>query len=623
MAAETFKLALVLKAFDGVTGPLRKINSALDQVQKPLRNFEKAIGNFGESSGINRLGESLSNVKEAASKVGSAVFSLVSKFALVGGAAVGIFGKIVNDTVESTSKLVDLRNATGASVESIQRLGFAFEQSGGNTEDFQSGLVKFSKNLGDAKRQAGPLFQILSKYDRPLLQKMLSTKDTGEALTLFVKKIAQAKSDTVRLSLATAAVGKKSNVALASLAKDGPDNVDTLMAKTPGVISNEQASRIESFGDLLGELGKRIGAIPRPIVAELIPVLDQLGNTFNSFLIGKEQAIRDWAKDFGAKLPGRIKVLKNAFLGLWEKMKPIRDAVSWIASDSTRLQAALGILAAVIAGPVIIAMGGLIASMVELGIAMLTTPIGWICDGLLLLVGIGYLVYTRWDQIKEFFITLWDSPAGKLFRFFTPVGMLIDAAVNVIKNWKQVKTFFLSIWEGPIGEMIRIFVPILMLIRFGEIVVTQWEKVKRILSDVVSVMAQMSGLSTMKRLLGFGENGTKITGFDQFFEQEAEANKNLFGTVKDLGETMGSLSEAMDNPKSMADFSSTSNPDSAQKFLSSYNIAPQTPPPLQVITKEASVRVTFENLPQGTRVEKDDKSEAPLNLNLGYAMEGS
>jgi len=631
VAGETFKLGLVLKAFDGVTGPLRKINASLEQFQKPIRKFEGQLGALVQSTGLGRLGESFAGIGRATSNLGSAVTSLAGKFALLGSIAGAALTKVIYDTVETASHLIDLRNATGAGVESIQTLGYAFEQSGGNAEDFQAGLVKFAKNLGDARRHAGPLFQILQKYDRPLLDKMLKTKDTGEALRLFINRISQAKTDTGRLALATAAVGKTSNKALASLAKDGAENLKMLEKQTPGLISEEDAARAESFGDVLHRLSRQLGAMSLPIVSALIPSLDSLSRKLTDFLHGKEEAIRAWAHDFGEKLPGRLEAIGKAFQGLWQKLLPIRKAFSWIIEDSDRLQIALGVLAVLISSKVLLALGGLVQALVMFGYTLLTNPIGWFILALGALIGIGWLVVRNWEKIKDFFVTLWNSPAGAVFRMFSPLWWLIQAGIYLVKNWDQVKEFFTSLWNGPVGAIFRMFSPIGMLITAGQFLAKHWEKVKDVFSKIVDLLKEMSGYSSLKRFLGFGKDGTKITGFKEFFEQEAEAKKNLFDELTSAAEPFSppktlNLPQVSDEGflKSLSQMSDVGAPGAVRMgpaLLPSTNPADNRTA-TRIVANKSEVTVKFENLPKGTRVERDPRGEVPLNLSLGYSMAG-
>lgn len=82
--------------------------------------------------------------------------------------------------------------------------------------------------------------------------------------------------------------------------------------------------------------------------------------------------------------------------------------------------------------------------------ALLACPIGWIIAGVAALTAAGYLLYTNWDTIKQFFVSLWDSPTARTLMFITgPVGWMIAAGTALIVNWDTVKQWFITLWDNP------------------------------------------------------------------------------------------------------------------------------------------------------------------------------
>lgn len=56
-------------------------------------------------------------------------------------------------------------------------------------------------------------------------------------------------------------------------------------------------------------------------------------------------------------------------------------------------------------------------AFIKLGVAMITTPIGWIIAGIAALAVAAYLIYKNWEPIKEFFKNLWSSITDKFNEF--------------------------------------------------------------------------------------------------------------------------------------------------------------------------------------------------------------
>uniref|UniRef100_UPI0035D103A7 phage tail tape measure protein n=1 Tax=Bartonella sp. AS69XJJH TaxID=3243508 RepID=UPI0035D103A7 len=120
-------------------------------------------------------------------------------------------------------------------------------------------------------------------------------------------------------------------------------------------------------------------------------------------------------------------VLTGAFISA---MVPAASAVAGLA---------LSLVASLI--PAITAVG---SAFISLGIAIMTTPIGWIAGGIAALVGVGYLLYKNWDTVVSFISNLWNSFASlcsnvfnnllTLFKNFSPLSW-ISKKINELIEW--------------------------------------------------------------------------------------------------------------------------------------------------------------------------------------------
>lgn len=82
-------------------------------------------------------------------------------------------------------------------------------------------------------------------------------------------------------------------------------------------------------------------------------------------------------------------------------------------------------------------------SFISLGIAIMTTPIGWIMAGIAALIGIGYLLYKNWDTVMNFLRNLWNSFANlcstvfnklfSIFKKFSPLSWIAKKINDLIK----------------------------------------------------------------------------------------------------------------------------------------------------------------------------------------------
>ncbi|MDY5253977.1 phage tail tape measure protein [Veillonella caviae] len=82
--------------------------------------------------------------------------------------------------------------------------------------------------------------------------------------------------------------------------------------------------------------------------------------------------------------------------------------------------------------------------------ALSANPIGLVILAIAALIAIGVALYTYWDEVKAFFISLWESPLAAIFAFIGgPITALLYIASVVIANWEDVKAWFILLWNDP------------------------------------------------------------------------------------------------------------------------------------------------------------------------------
>lgn len=73
-------------------------------------------------------------------------------------------------------------------------------------------------------------------------------------------------------------------------------------------------------------------------------------------------------------------------------------------------------------------------------IAMTANPIGLVIVGIAGLIAIGYTLYSNWDTIKSFFITLWDNPTTAIDAFCNAIRDKFTVAGNWLsEKWESIK----------------------------------------------------------------------------------------------------------------------------------------------------------------------------------------
>jgi TP901 family phage tail tape measure protein len=92
--------------------------------------------------------------------------------------------------------------------------------------------------------------------------------------------------------------------------------------------------------------------------------------------------------------------------------------------------------------------------IVRLGIAMLTTPIGWIIMGIAAIAAGAFLLYKNWGAVSQWFSDLWAQCKAPLLAFWdlmkelfswTPIGMLT-------MHWGEIWAFFDTLPAGAAAK---------------------------------------------------------------------------------------------------------------------------------------------------------------------------
>jgi hypothetical protein len=210
------------------------------------------------------------------------------------------------------------------------------------------------------------------------------------------------------------------------------------------------ALHVKDYKNIKGEVS---GAATGIIAEDYASREKSLELQIQHFIGTAERATRRIGMAFAKHLPWMSSLLDDviARVKTFDKQNPgmIDRMLVW-GGAALLVTAALGILGpsvlAVTAGTtalvtvvkgITLGIALLSRTFVALGIAMMTTPVGWIIAGAVAIAGAAYLIYRNWEPIKGFFVDLWTS-----------IENTISAAAGRIKGW----------WDELIPEWVRPYI---------------------------------------------------------------------------------------------------------------------------------------------------------------------
>ncbi len=379
MPEKQFPLSIIIRTVDQATAGIKAINHRLDALTRPTREFGKSLSELAEKSGLNRVGEAFKGVGEALKETALHLLEIGV-----------VAGEVVHLLIEKFSNLAITAKLVGLTADQLAQFRFAAKQSGVSVEEFDSGLEKLNKSLGEMKAGGGKLKSLLEKVSPVLLRQIQSAKSNVEAFDLLANAMVKVTDPTKRAALATAAFGRGGQPLINMLAQ-GAEGIDALRKEYEQLAGSQDAAA-ESALELhhaQGRIAAMFDGIEASIITAIAPALLKLADQFKSFLVEHREEIAAFIKDFGEKLPGRIDAVAKAFGKLIDFITPVWHAIESLGGVSTVLAVVLG--------------GKLVLAIAKLSVAMFATPFGWVILSIGAVITAIVLLIEHWEKAKEAF----------------------------------------------------------------------------------------------------------------------------------------------------------------------------------------------------------------------------
>ncbi|WP_411392545.1 hypothetical protein [Pseudomonas sp. MPB23] len=558
MADKGYSLNVIIAAVDKITAPLRGI---FGKVKAASAGIVGAL----DRTGLPIFANSLKNVGGAIGGVGSAVASSTRK--LLGlGATLGITGAALNmffqGFADATGAIGDTAERTGISRERFQELSFAAKLTGSSAETLGGALQKMQINVGAATAGSKELSQMFKGLGINIKDSSGKLKSSDALFDTFVDRISKIKDPSLQAQAAVKIFGK-SATELLPLIRGGSEGLSKMSAEAQrlGIVISDSAVREgEDFGDTLDTIHAALSGVGNTIGSALVPQLNKLGTQLIETIVKYRPQIEAFAKSFADNLPANIEKVKNFLVDLKDEFEPIAEKIKMLSERFGGAKVALAAVAAIIFGPLIGALATLSVALVKVGIALLTTPVGWFLVAIAAIAGAAYLIYKNWDKIVGFFEEKW---AGVKAAFS-------DGIINGIwKLWKEYNPVTLMM-EGFNG-----------LIKY----LTGWDLGAILGSKITEAVAAIkNGLPDWaKKLLGI--DGAGVSGGAEGGSPSAATG----GADTDLGRRAAQIGR-----------------DAVQQLA----------PPEQAVR----VQVDLNNVPAGSKVKTEGSQGATFDTDIGYSM---
>lgn len=194
--------------------------------------------------------------------------------ALTAGGIAGL-GYLVKSSLDAADAIGKTADAVGIHTSTLQEYQHAAEISGVNTAKLNSVFLAFSKRVGEARQNTGPLVTFLKKFDQTLLKNIQTARTTDQALELVFNRMGQITNQTDKAALANAAFSR-SGIALTVMVKDGAAGLAKMRqeAQDLGIVLNDKVIRdSEAANDALTKLSATLKSSFTTVVTANIDTL--------------------------------------------------------------------------------------------------------------------------------------------------------------------------------------------------------------------------------------------------------------------------------------------------------------------------------------------------------------
>lgn len=318
------------------------------------RNMQKASGTADRNYGnMRRNSRSATRQMEqdmvrSTKRINEALASTSTQFGalgktFIGGFAGGMFAtglaglqRGVRDLISEMSRMANVSKMVGIATEDLQRLRYAFEQTGVSADQTDTAMRRFARRIGEAANGGGQLHEVLKANNVQLRNADGSMRSQMELLRVYANLIKNAGSHQERLSLAFKAFDV-AGADMVQLLANGADGLDTYMEKAEeagGVIDKELVDRAAELDTQFGDLWRNFEMwAKKAIINVSVALRDGLLKDIND--IGS--ALRDFINDPSLHNAGRV-LLGDEFMTP-DQMKALQDRVDFLSQHVEALKA--------------------------------------------------------------------------------------------------------------------------------------------------------------------------------------------------------------------------------------------------------------------------------------------
>ena len=363
-------------------------------------------------------------------------FSALTRIGAIAGVAIAGIGAMALKAIDSADEMANLSDRINVSMESLQTLGYAAEQSGSSYESMASSLEGLNRQIGLAASGGKAQADVFKDLGISIKDNSGNIK-TADAVFVEMQKRMQALGYGTQQ---TAGVLRKLRLdpTMAQTLNLTTEEMDGFVkvAKEAGLITKEQGEAAKVFDDNLAAMKFSLMSVGNQLMLNLIPAM--------------------------TRMMDGLKVVIGFIGGFMKGIIQLAEGVYKAVDATIGLQAGLLIAGAAAIWFGRVALMQMVAGFRILAVAMLTNPITWFIAGfvaLALVVEDLYQAFTGGESVIGDFFAKFDidivnsmiNGFNKLLQFLSPIGLAFIGLGLIITGVAKTTASFLNMFGAGIN----------------------------------------------------------------------------------------------------------------------------------------------------------------------------
>lgn len=430
------------------------IVSAVDRATSVVRRIRQALRSIFNGLGIARVRLALEGVTKSAGRLAGSLGRVAGAVSLLGGAAVWGFKSQLVDVAAQFERFQTILEVTeGSSDKARKAMAWVSDFATKTPYELDEVMAAFVRlrtygfdptngllrSLGDSSAALGkPLMQAVEAISDAVTGENERLKELGITASMQGQKIVYTWQKGGKEMRAIADKNSRAQIAAVLTAiwnSQYAGAMDKLSMTWDGMVSNllDMWTRFRQMIMSSGVFDWLKGRLQR--------ILDQVN------AMSADGSLMSWAQQIGASIVRALDAIEGALPTIWSSLKEFGNGILWLVDLVGGWRNTAIAIGAVLAGPLLLAIAAATHAVIALGIALLTTPVGWIIAGLAGIAAGAYVIVTKWSEITDWisntFTSAIQGAMDKVTRIFSGAWDFIGGIVDRISGAIS--------WVGSIG----------------------------------------------------------------------------------------------------------------------------------------------------------------------------